>query len=80
MSTATKGRMAAQRPHTWTPERFRALRKRMGLSQTKMAERLGFSRYQTVSDIERGEQAITATTALLLDVLEQQAPAEETGE
>ena len=74
MPTAT-GRMTAQRPHTWTPERFRVLRKRLGLSQTKMAARLGFARYQTVSDIERGEQAITATTALVLDMLEQQAPA-----
>ena len=41
-----------------------------------MAARLGFARYQTISDIERGEQAITATTALVLDMLEQQAPAE----
>ena len=73
MPTATL-RMTAKRPHTWTPERFRALRRRLGLSQTKMAERLGFTRYQTISDIERGEQAITATTALVLDMLEQQAP------
>ena len=73
MPTATQS-MTATRPHTWTPERFRALRKRLGLSQTKMAERLGFARYQTISDIERGEQAITATTALVLDMLEQQAP------
>ena len=40
---------------------------------------MGFSRYQTVSDIERGQQAITATAALVLDMLEEQAPAEDAG-
>ncbi len=71
--------MTALRPHAWTPERFRALRKRLRLSQTEMANRLGSSRYQTVSDIERGQQAITATTALVLAMLEHQAPAEDAG-
>ncbi len=79
MPTADARRMTALRPHAWTPERFRALRKRLRLSQTEMAERLGFSRYQTVSDIERGQQAITATAALVLDMLEEQAPAEDAG-
>ncbi len=53
----------------WTAERTRALREHMGLSQTDFAERLGFARYQTVSEIETGRRDVTATIGKLLDYM-----------
>ena len=69
--------MARQRTapavHTWTGERVRALRKRLKLNQTEMAVLLGYTRYQTVSNIELEIQAITPTLARLLDAMEREA-------
>jgi len=38
----------------WTPARIKALRERLGLSQSALAEMLGFAKPQSVSDLERG--------------------------
>ena len=55
---------------TWTPEEIRALRKRLGYNQRQMAEALGYSRYQSVSDIENGKQEPSETVCRLLDMLD----------
>ena len=57
----------------WTGERIRELRERLGLTQTELAERLGYSRYSSVSDLERGEQIPSRPVQKLLDVLEKEA-------
>ena len=61
----------------WTAERTRALREHMGLSQTEFADRLGFARYQTVSEIETGRRDVTATIGKLLDYIAREAGFEQ---
>ena len=56
----------------WTPEKMRRLRKTLGYSQEQMARALGYKRYQTISEFERGERAPPTGTCLLLDALEKQ--------
>ena len=73
MALQTRPAMATKRARTWTPERIRQLRKRLKLSQSEFAERLGYTRYQTVSDFERGERPAPRRTILLLDMLEAEA-------
>ena len=65
--------MKAKRP-AWTGDRLRNLRKRLRLSQEEMAERLGYDRAGTISEFENGHREIPHRTALVLDMLEQQAP------
>lgn len=36
----------------WTPERIRALRRRLHLTQAEMAQALGYTRHQSVSELE----------------------------
>ncbi len=57
-------------PTDWTPERVKALRSRLGLSQTAFAEALGFTRHASVLDLEKGNTTATGATARLLDVIE----------
>ncbi len=71
--------MKATRP-AWTGDRLRKLRKRLRLSQEEMAQRLGYDRAGTISEFENGHREIPQRTALLLDTLEQQSPAEAAGE
>ena len=53
----------------WTPEEIRALRKRLGYNQTQMAEALGYSRYQSVSELEHGKLTPSSSVLRLLDHL-----------
>ena len=57
---------------TWTPERIQQLRRRLSLTQTELAERMGV-RQATVSDWERGKQTPTGASVTLLEMLEQKA-------
>lgn len=56
-----------QRPG-WTPEEVAALRRRLGLSQAKMARVLGV-RQQTVSEWETGRYRPRGASARLLRLL-----------
>ena len=49
-----------------TPAEIRQARETLGLDQDELAHALGYSRYSTVSDWERGVKPINATAALLL--------------
>ena len=64
----------------WTATRVRALREHMGLSQTDFADRLGFARYQTVSDLETGRRDVTDTVSRLLDYMAREAGFEQTAQ
>ena len=57
----------------WTGDRIRDLRQRLGLTQQEMAERLGYARYHSVSNLERGETEPTGPVQKLLDILEEEA-------
>lgn len=39
----------------WTPERIAALRKRLRYTQAEMAAALGYTRAQSISDLENGK-------------------------
>ena len=56
---------------TWNPESIRALRKRLGYTQDEFAEALGYSRKQSVSDLENGKMEPSGPALRLLDHLEQ---------
>lgn len=55
----------------WTPERIRALRKQLRLNQTEMAERLGYNRTSSISDLELGKFEPSPAVCILLDILEE---------
>lgn len=52
-----------------TGSEFRESRRKLGLSQTKMAAAMGYERKATISDMENGRQAITPQAALLVQAL-----------
>ena len=54
----------------WTPDRVRALRKRLGLTQAAFADALGLARYQSVNELEAGRTAATGAVARLLDLFD----------
>ncbi len=56
----------ASAPSDWTPGHIRRLRKRLDMSQTKFAKRMGV-RQATVSDWETGKQAPSLMARRLLD-------------
>ena len=53
----------------WTPERIRALRKAMGLTQPQFAEQLGYERFRTVTELENGTIQPTRQAQIILDML-----------
>jgi len=53
----------------WTPDRIRALRKRLGWSQTVMAGALGYERQASVSDLETGKMEPSGPVVVLLDLI-----------
>ncbi len=57
----------------WTPSTLRTFREHLGLSQTDFADRLGFARYQSVSNLEAGRREITDTVKRLLDFMARDA-------
>ena len=57
----------------WTPERIRALRKHLGLNQTEMAAKLGYSRQQSVSELEKGKHAPIPQIYIILSMLAEQS-------
>jgi len=63
----------------WTPERIKAMRDRLGLSQPAFAEALGFTRAASVSDLETGRSAATGPTARILDAIAEHGPRVGTG-
>ena len=52
-----------------SPEGMRDVRRQLGLTQAQLAAKLGYSRRETVADMERGAEPITARTARLLMLL-----------
>ena len=54
---------------TWTPERIRALRKAMGLTQAELASRLGYRRSRTITEFENGTATPTVQAGIILDML-----------
>ncbi len=61
----------------WTREAIRALRKRLGMTQKAFAEELGYSRYISVTELERGDYSPSGPAKRLLDMLEKQAESQE---
>ena len=55
---------------TWTPERIRTLRKRLGLNQDEFAQAMGYGSKTRVSELENGKVSPTGPVARLLDHLE----------
>ena len=51
-------------------DEFVAIRKKLGLSQSKLAKLLGYYNALTISLFERGERGITPRLALLMFALE----------
>ena len=58
----------------WTPERIRALRKAMGLTQPHFAKRLGYERFRTVTELENGTIQPTKQAQIILDMLAEKTP------
>jgi len=54
----------------WTPERIHALRKRLRLNQSEFGRMLGYTRYQSVSDLEKGKMEPSGAVEILLDIIE----------
>lgn len=50
-------------------EWFEAARKRLGMTQKQLAAALGYRRYATISDIERGVSRATPRTTMLVEAL-----------
>ena len=74
MKTETRWKMPKMK--TWSPEEIRALRKRLAMTQEAFAERLGYERRQTITDLERGEYAPSGPVRRLLDLLDKSVPAD----
>jgi DNA-binding transcriptional regulator YiaG len=53
-----------------TPEQFRAIRQRAGLSQARLAELLRLSDGRTVRRYEAGERSIPGPVSLLMEMIE----------
>ena len=58
----------------WTPERIRALRHAMGLTQPQFAERLGYERFRTVTELESGARQPTRQAQIILAMLAEKTP------
>ena len=60
---------------SWTPERLKALRKHVGMTQAQMGEYLGYSKHGAqvrISELERGQKRVSGAVSRLLDMLAQQ--------
>lgn len=57
----------------WMPEKIKALRKRLGLTQKEFADELGYARRESVAELERGDYSPSGPTQKLLNMLEAQA-------
>lgn len=53
----------------WTPERIRSLRRKMGVTQAAMGQRLGYRRRESIADLEAGKHEPNPQAQLLLDIL-----------
>lgn len=60
-------------PYIVTGKDVRRIRKRLGLSQPQLAERLGVTK-NSVARWERGEMGIRQSVVILLGLLEQSSP------
>ena len=56
----------------WTPEKIRALRKALGLTQKEFADKLGYKRRETIAEFEAGKYEPNAQAEIILDILEKQ--------
>lgn len=54
-----------------TPETFKAIRERAGLSQSGLAARLRISDVRTIRRYEHGERAISGPVSLLMEALDE---------
>ena len=59
---------------SWNPDRIKALRTSLGLSQSDFADALGLSRTASVTDLEKGNSTATGSTARMLDAIEAHGP------
>lgn len=53
-----------------TPEAFKAIRQRAGLTQTELAARLRIEDLRTIRRYEAGERAISGPVSLLMELLD----------
>jgi DNA-binding transcriptional regulator YiaG len=60
--------MRKRKREQWDKERIRALRKHLGLTQTRLAEELG-TRQQTISEWETGIYQPRGTSGTLLSII-----------
>lgn len=72
LALAVSSRMTTLAPARtdWTPERIRALRKRLRWNQTELATALGYERQASVSDLETGKMEPSGAVAVLLDLID----------
>jgi DNA-binding transcriptional regulator YiaG len=54
-----------------TPEQFRAIRKRAGLSQARLAALLRIGDLRTIRRYETGERSISGPVSLLMELIDQ---------
>lgn len=64
----------------WTPEQIRALRKRLGYTQARMARALGYSRIASISELENGHMEPSETVRVLLCHIDQRGDLPDCGE
>lgn len=61
----------------WTPEAISDVRAALGLSQTAMAPLLGYTRPQSVGDLEAGKRKPSGAVCILLGQLAERAAGAE---
>ncbi|MEM6286612.1 MAG: hypothetical protein AAF845_05605 [Bacteroidota bacterium] len=57
-------------PRDWSSDQIKALRKRLRASQELFAEWLGYSRRQSVGELESGEITPSGSVRKLLDIID----------
>jgi DNA-binding transcriptional regulator YiaG len=62
-----------------TPETFRAIRKRAGLSQARLAALLRIGGLRTIRRYETGERPISGPVSLLMELIDQGALPDKRG-
>ncbi len=56
----------------WTPEKIKALRKTLGLTQKELADKLGYKRRETIAEFEAGKYEPNTQVCIILDLLDKQ--------
>ena len=56
-----------------TPVKFRKARKELGFTQSEFAEKLGYNRYQTILEKEKGILPITKQDLIIIKCLQKES-------